>query len=91
MRTTGHAAPHDTLQIFNEINSRKVHNELNVFTGLFSNWLFLAILVGTAGVQAIIVEFGGEAFKVTGLTWVQWLICVVWPPEHFAARLLTPL
>ena len=39
------------LQVFNEINSRKVHGERNVFSGIFSNRLFLAILIGTVVVQ----------------------------------------
>ena len=64
--------------MFNEINARKVHDELNCFTGFFRNWLFVAILVVTIVVQALIVEFGGQAFKVTGLSWKHWLICMVW-------------
>jgi hypothetical protein len=67
----------DVLQIFNEINSRRVHNELNVFDGFFKNGLFVSIVLGTVGVQALLVEVGSKAFKVTGLTWQQWLICVV--------------
>ena len=35
------------MQVFNEINSRKVHGERNVFSGIFSNHLFLIIFVGT--------------------------------------------
>jgi len=34
------------LQVFNEINSRKVGpNELNVFSGMFTNWLFYTIIL----------------------------------------------
>ena len=36
------------MQLFNEINSRKIHDETNVFEGVFSNPLFLVIIVGTA-------------------------------------------
>lgn len=39
------------MQIFNEINARKVHGERNVFSGIFTNKLFLAIAVGTLLVQ----------------------------------------
>ena len=46
--------------------------------GFFNNTLFVAIIVATIAVQALIVEFGGQAFKVSGLTWDQWLICIVW-------------
>lgn len=35
------------MQIFNQINSRKLGNELNVFEGFFNNWLFLAIMAFT--------------------------------------------
>jgi hypothetical protein len=65
------------LQIFNEISCRKVHDEFNVFSGIFTNYLFLSIVIFTAGAQAFIVEFGGDAFKVTGLSWDQWIGCIV--------------
>ena len=35
------------LQLFNEINSRKIMNELNVFEGIFRNPLFSIIWIGT--------------------------------------------
>lgn len=35
------------MQIFNEINARKVHGERNVFKGIFTNKLFIVIAVGT--------------------------------------------
>ena len=63
--------------MFNEVNSRKVHDELNCYTGFFQNRMFLSIIVFTVAVQALIVEFGGQAFKVVGLSWKQWLICLV--------------
>ena len=65
------------LQIFNEINSRKVHDEINVFKGMLKNRLFIIIFLSTAAAQTLVVEFGGEAFKTTGLTCIQWLACVV--------------
>ena len=61
----GHSAPpgqHLTIvfntfvmmQVFNEINSRKVHGERNVFSGIFRNQLFLGILIGTVVVQVCV-------------------------------------
>ena len=48
------------LQLFNEINSRKIGAyEYNVFKGFFNNMLFLFIIVGTALVQIILVQYGG--------------------------------
>lgn len=35
------------MQIFNEFNSRKIHDEINVFSGVQKNSLFLVIIVGT--------------------------------------------
>ena len=39
------------MTLFNEINARKLHNERNVFEGLFSNPLFLFIWIGSYIVQ----------------------------------------
>lgn len=64
------------MQIFNEINSRKVHGERNVFEGIFNNYIFVGVIVGTIAVQCLLVEFAGTPFNCTGLTWQQWLICV---------------
>uniref|UniRef100_H2Z407 Calcium-transporting ATPase n=1 Tax=Ciona savignyi TaxID=51511 RepID=H2Z407_CIOSA len=63
------------MQIFNEINARRIHGE-NVFNGVFTNPIFCCILIGTFILQVIIVEFGGQAFTTTGLSLSQWLWCV---------------
>jgi len=48
------------MQIFNEINSRKLGaREFNVFKGFFTNGLFLFIIFATIGVQTALVQFGG--------------------------------
>ena len=64
------------MQLTNEINSKKLRNELNVFERVFSNWLFIVIIVMTYGVQALIVHTAGYAFSVSfyGLSYIQWLI-----------------
>ncbi|XP_032822331.2 plasma membrane calcium-transporting ATPase 2-like isoform X2 [Petromyzon marinus] len=64
------------MQIFNEINARKVHGERNVFAGIHRNPAFIVIVVGTAATQVIIVHFGGQPFSCTPLTIEQWLWCV---------------
>jgi hypothetical protein len=66
-----------TQQIFNEINARKVHNELYVFDSLHKNRQFVFIWFFTVLVQVLIVEFGSLAFKVKPLDWGHWLICIV--------------
>jgi len=64
-------------QLFNEINSRKLNNELNVFAGLFNNSIFLSILVFTIIVQWFFVEFGGDFTSTRPLTPHDWLICIL--------------
>ncbi|KAL0075273.1 PMCA-type calcium-translocating P-type ATPase [Phycomyces blakesleeanus] len=64
------------LQVFNEINCRRIDNTLNVFKDIFNNWIFLAIQVLVILGQFLIVTFGGIAFKTVPLTPIQWLVTV---------------
>ncbi|KAL7716460.1 Calcium-transporting ATPase [Entamoeba marina] len=67
-------------QIFNEINSRKVNGETNVFENFFSNFTFVGIVLMTSLVQALIVIFAGPVFSVTpfpGINFIQWVTCLV--------------
>uniref|UniRef100_F7B024 Calcium-transporting ATPase n=1 Tax=Equus caballus TaxID=9796 RepID=F7B024_HORSE len=41
------------MQLFNEINSRKIHGERNVFAGIFHNLIFCSVVVGTFVCQVI--------------------------------------
>ncbi|XP_053572897.1 plasma membrane calcium-transporting ATPase 1 isoform X6 [Bombina bombina] len=61
------------MQLFNEINARKIHGERNVFEGIFNNMIFCSIVFGTFVIQIIIVQFGGKPFSCTELTVDQWL------------------
>jgi len=97
---SGKASVHYTLlfnsfvlcQVFNELNARKVNKELNIFGGLFTNWIFIAVLLFTGGAQALIVEVGGAATKTLPLTGMQWLYCIaigaVSLPVGFILRLI---
>ena len=40
--------------------------EWNVFERIWTNWIFLGILIFTVTLQAILVEFGGTAVSTTG-------------------------
>ncbi|KAI5618015.1 plasma membrane calcium-transporting ATPase 1 isoform X3 [Silurus asotus] len=64
------------MQLFNEINARKIHGERNVFDGIFNNLIFCSIVFGTFIIQIVIVQFGGKPFSCVGLTIDQWLWCV---------------
>uniref|UniRef100_A0A8C8HW99 Calcium-transporting ATPase n=1 Tax=Oncorhynchus tshawytscha TaxID=74940 RepID=A0A8C8HW99_ONCTS len=41
------------MQLFNEINARKIHGERNVFDGIFKNMIFCSIVFGTFVIQVI--------------------------------------
>ncbi|XP_056307744.1 plasma membrane calcium-transporting ATPase 1b [Danio aesculapii] len=64
------------MQLFNEINARKIHGERNVFEGIFNNIIFCSIVFGTFIIQFVIVQFGGKPFSCVGLSVEQWLWCV---------------
>ncbi|KAI1710590.1 e1-E2 ATPase domain-containing protein [Ditylenchus destructor] len=65
------------MTLFNEINSRKVHGERNVFKYLSSNHMFCAIWVSTFIGQILIVQFGGKWFSTAKLDLNQWAVCLI--------------
>lgn len=66
------------LQVVNMFCSRKIHDEINPFTGICGNWVFLAVWFFIFGLQVLITQFTGVVFEVCpdGLTIIQWLISV---------------
>ncbi|XP_069592053.1 plasma membrane calcium-transporting ATPase 2 isoform X3 [Ranitomeya imitator] len=64
------------MQLFNEINARKIHGERNVFGGIFRNPIFCAIVLGTFAIQIVIVQFGGKPFSCAPLQLDQWMWCI---------------
>ena len=64
------------LQIFNEINCRRLDNKLNVFSGIPQNPFFIVIMIVMVGCQTLIIFFGGQAFSVTSLNLQQWLVSI---------------
>lgn len=65
------------MQIFNEINARKIGEfEYNVFAGFFNNFLFIGIVLATIGIQVCMVEYGGAALRTISLSWERHLICI---------------
>ncbi|OQR90161.1 P-type ATPase (P-ATPase) Superfamily [Achlya hypogyna] len=65
------------LQLFNEINARRIHDELNVFDGFFRNQLYIGIQIIQVVLQVLIVQYGGRAFKCAPLTGGQWAVCLL--------------
>ncbi|KAI7884107.1 PMCA-type calcium-translocating P-type ATPase [Lichtheimia hyalospora FSU 10163] len=64
------------LQIFNEINCRRVDLSLNVFANITNDWIFLLVQLLVILGQFLIVTFGGIAFRTTPLTFKQWMITI---------------
>jgi Ca2+ transporting ATPase len=64
--------------LFNQLNSRILDDSFNIFSGIFKNPIFLAIVISELIIQYLIIEYGGVIFKcaVGGLTIEQWSICI---------------
>ncbi|KAK6944576.1 Cation-transporting P-type ATPase, C-terminal [Dillenia turbinata] len=63
-------------QVFNEFNARKP-DEINIFKGIVTNHLFMAIVAITVVLQIIIIEFLGKFASTVRLNWKYWIISVV--------------
>ena len=65
------------MQIFNEINARKLGvKEYNVFGGFFNNPLFLLILLSTMAIQYFMVQFGGASVRTIPISNELHLYCM---------------
>jgi len=79
-KTTYHTIIFNTFvfcQLFNELYSRILTNELNVFKGLHKCYIFLSVLAFKVGVQILLVEVGGEFFSTRHLDYKQWFFCII--------------
>eukprot|EP00878_Enallax_costatus_P000995 GHUV01001127.1.p1 GENE.GHUV01001127.1~~GHUV01001127.1.p1 ORF type:complete len:1156 (+),score=304.08 GHUV01001127.1:371-3838(+) len=65
------------LQIFNEVNSRRINDELNVFAHVQHSPIFIGVLIVTAALQVIIMQTPvGRFFKVRPINGVEWAISI---------------
>eukprot|EP00917_Polyrhabdina_sp_WS-2016_P002099 GHVP01004512.1.p1 GENE.GHVP01004512.1~~GHVP01004512.1.p1 ORF type:complete len:1229 (-),score=226.11 GHVP01004512.1:2318-6004(-) len=74
------------MQIFNMINARvlqpdpahSVARKLNVFHGVFNNYLWIGIILICICGQILMIQLGGIALGVhpDGLSFLQWLLCL---------------
>ncbi|KAL4961867.1 putative calcium transporting ATPase (Pmc1) [Aspergillus stella-maris] len=64
------------MQIFNELNCRRLDNKFNLFEGIHRNKWFLLINALMVGGQILIIFVGGAAFGVTRLSGRDWGICL---------------
>ena len=72
------------MQLFNEVNSRKCNGEFNIFEKFFDNWIFSAVMIGTLGGQALMVEVFGSFAQTTHQTgnlwgWAIFFGVISWP------------
>jgi Ca2+-transporting ATPase len=58
-------------QITNMLASRKIHDEFNIFAGIFDNWVFIAVWIFIVVLQVVLTMYAGVIFEVhtEGLTW----------------------
>lgn len=67
------------MQIFNEINARKVGaREFNVFIGFFRNFYFIAVIAITVFLQFVFVEYLWFFFTAYSLTQKQYAASILW-------------
>lgn len=65
------------LQIFNEINSRKLYSsQINVFSNFFNNFMFLFVIILTFVLQLALVQYAGKYLKIVPLTLHEHLVCI---------------
>lgn len=67
------------MTLFNQFSSRKLHGELNFFTGLLANKPFIVLSVVELGLQALFVQALGAPVGCVpgGLTGGQWGWCLL--------------
>lgn len=60
------------MQIFNQLNCRRVDNQLNILEGITNNPLFFLITAVIVAVQFLLIFFGGKALNTVPLSRPQW-------------------
>jgi Ca2+-transporting ATPase len=64
-------------QLFNEFNCRKIETDESVFTGMFSNQIFVGIMAFSVLVQALLIQYGDAFVHTIPLNGNQWIFCIV--------------
>ena len=65
------------MEMFNEINSRRINNECNVFEHITTNTMFWAIFVISLVLQVILVQVGKVVFTTHALSFGEHLFCIM--------------
>lgn len=79
--------------LFNQINARVLDDSFNIFARIDKNPFFPIIVLSELGLQAIILQFSNQSFKVVenGLTGKQWGITIGFGAITFAVNLIAKL
>lgn len=65
------------LQVFNQLNCRRIDSGLNIFQGITKNYYFIVIFFLIIFFQVIIINFGGVAFETVPLDRLQWAVSIL--------------
>lgn len=80
------------LQIFNEINCRKIgKNDFNVFESFFHNWYFIGVIAGTFATQILACHFFPGFTGTVALTRGEWGACIAVGSTVFVAAAILKL
>lgn len=81
------------MQLFNEINARRINDELNVFSGILTNYIFMSVWILTVVFQVIIMIIApvGNIFKVEPLSGLEWGVSIAIGCGSMITSLLTKL
>ncbi|RMD41721.1 hypothetical protein DV735_g3401, partial [Chaetothyriales sp. CBS 134920] len=64
-------------QIFNQYNSRRLDNHLNIFEGIWKAYWFIGIQFIIVGGQCLIMFVGGQAFSIHRINAAEWAYSLV--------------
>merc|ERR1712137_262470 len=64
-------------QIFNELNSRRVGNENDIFKGITRNPMFVGISIATVIIQVLFIQFGGDFTQTEPLPLNLWIFTIL--------------
>ena len=65
------------MQIFNQLNNRRLDNKFNIFERVHRNPFFLTINIVMVASQIMIIFVGGKAFQIKRIDGSQWAICLL--------------
>lgn len=76
------------MQLFNEINCRKIHDEFNVFEGVMQNRVYVYVTILQILMQIFIIEATGDFFNCKPLTVGQWGVSIAFGAAALPLRMI---